>query len=303
MVLLVMVMLSVAFFSLIERKILSLIHYRKGPNKVSISGLLQPMADAMKLISKDDAPVSWSNKSLYYLSPVFMIFLSLVSWIVYPSVWGMGGQYHAFLLMIIILGLSVYGLMMSGWSPNSVYSVLGSIRAIAQSLSYEVVMSFVFLSVVVVVSSLSFSGFFRLNPTGLGLSILPLVLIMVFALIAELNRSPLDLAEGESELVSGYSVEYGGAMYTILFLSENIMIFFSSVILTFFFFSDLSSLAGGAMITTWSCVFCLIRGALPRIRYDKLMVICWEIILPTTLALFNMVGVLSIMSDMISSYI
>nr|YP_009519730.1 NADH dehydrogenase subunit 1 [Colpocephalum griffoneae]AYC65904.1 NADH dehydrogenase subunit 1 [Colpocephalum griffoneae] len=289
---LVMILLSVAFFSLMERKILSYVHFRKGPNKVIISGFLQPFADALKLLTKDDSPVLWSNKILYFFSPLFMFVLAMISWVVFPFFWGVTSNKLSFLITIIIMGLSVYGIMFSGWSSNSTYSMLGSMRSISQSISYEVVLSFIFLSMIFIISDYSIEMFYDWKLMKIFIFSPFLLSLTCFSLLAEMNRTPFDLAEGESELVSGYSVEYGGVSYTVIFLSENIMIFFSSFLITYFFFNNLTFFMNFFMFSFMSAMICLIRGVLPRFRYDKLMMICWMVMLPLILLNFNLIVLL-----------
>nr|YP_010890517.1 NADH dehydrogenase subunit 1 [Colpocephalum eucarenum]WIM51523.1 NADH dehydrogenase subunit 1 [Colpocephalum eucarenum] len=286
--LILMILLSVAFFSLMERKILSYVHERKGPNKVSLGGFLQPISDAVKLLSKDDMPVVWSNKLIFYFSPLFMFFLALLCWIVFPFIWGGMSNSVSFITMILIFGLSVYGIMLSGWSSNSTYSMLGSIRSVSQSISYEVIMSFIFLSIIFLVSDFSIEGFYKWKLMKIFIMCPFFLMLTCISLLAEMNRTPFDLAEGESELVSGYSVEYGGFSYTIIFLGENIMIFFSSFVISFFFFSSLTSFINFFCFSLITFFICLIRGVLPRLRYDQLMTMCWTYFMPLTLLLFNL---------------
>nr|WIM51618.1 NADH dehydrogenase subunit 1 [Colpocephalum spinicollis] len=285
----VMIMLSVAFFSLMERKILGYIQYRKGPNKILINGFFQPFADAIKLITKDDAPVSWSNTWMFYFSPLLMFFLSLFCWVITPSVWGVFSSKYSFISMIILFGMSVYGVMLSGWSSNSTYAMLGAIRSVSQSISYEVVMSFVILCVMCFFSNYSLEFLYKWKLTLTVMSCPFLFMICFISMLAELNRTPFDMAEGESELVSGYSTEYGGITYTIIFLSENVMIFFSSFVMTFFFFSSLNNILGFFIFSFMTYMICLIRGILPRLRYDVLMTMCWTYLMPIALIVFNFI--------------
>nr|WJQ21835.1 NADH dehydrogenase subunit 1 [Actornithophilus grandiceps] len=294
LILLVFIFLSVAFFSLMERKILSYVHFRKGPNKVLVSGLTQPFVDAIKLITKDDSPVSWSNKVYYYLSPIFMLVLSLMIWIVYPFLWGnLKSQNFSFLIIFLLMGLSVYGLIISGWSSNSKYAMLGSMRSIVQSISYEVILSFLFLSLMVLVWGYSIFSFLLFNNTKVFLMAPFLFLIFLITALAELNRAPFDLSEGESELVSGYSVEYGGIMYTLIFLSENVMIFFSSLMISFVFLNLSSFFLFFCSFSFFSFLICLIRGIVPRLRYDSLMSVCWILVLPLTMVSLNLIWLMS----------
>nr|YP_010890523.1 NADH dehydrogenase subunit 1 [Plegadiphilus threskiornis]WIM51529.1 NADH dehydrogenase subunit 1 [Plegadiphilus threskiornis] len=286
LVLMVMIMICVAFFSLMERKILSYIHFRKGPNKVMIMGFFQPFADAMKLISKDDSPVKWSNSVSYYLSPLFMMFLGLISWWIFPFNWKTYSNNSSLLFIILILGMTIYGILISGWSSNSKYATLGSMRSISQSISYEVLMSFVFLSLISVISSYSISKMYDYTMSKIIMMMPFMMLLLMISALAELNRSPFDLSEGESELVSGYSVEYGGIVYTLIFLSENIMIFFSSFILSFVCV-PYNTMIGVVLFSGFTFLICVIRGIVPRMRYDILMNLCWVYLLPLTLILFN----------------
>nr|WIL10134.1 NADH dehydrogenase subunit 1 [Actornithophilus hoplopteri] len=295
LIMLVFIFLSVAFFSLMERKILSYIHFRKGPNKVIIMGLFQPFVDAIKLITKDDSPVSWSNKALFYLSPIFMLSLSLIIWIVFPFLWGeLKTQNFSFLLIFFFLGMSVYGLIISGWSSNSKYAMLGSVRSIVQSISYEVILSFLLLSLMVLVWSYSIHDFGSFKLMKVFLMAPFLFSIFSITALAELNRSPFDLSEGESELVSGYSIEYGGIMYTMIFLSENVMIFFSSLLISYFFFNLSSTFMFFILFSFMSFMICLIRGIVPRLRYDILMYMCWVCLLPLAMVTLNLVWLLSL---------
>nr|AYC65885.1 NADH dehydrogenase subunit 1 [Amyrsidea minuta] len=286
-VLVICVMLAVAFFSLFERKILSYVHFRKGPNKVSILGIMQPISDAMKLISKDDSPSTWSNKFYYYISPVFMMMISLVSWWCFPMMWVNHSSFSSGLVVMMILGTTVYGILISGWSSNSKYSTIGGMRSVALSISYEVLLGFMFVALLSFschYSMMLFHVFYFCKFVVLS----PLIFILfVLSSIAELGRTPFDLAEGESELVSGYSVEYGGICYTLIFLSENVMIVFSSFLISFLFISSLCNIWGYILFTFILLLMCLVRGILPRIRYDQVMIMCWIWFLPMMITLVN----------------
>nr|QPN54259.1 NADH dehydrogenase subunit 1 [Laemobothrion tinnunculi] len=287
--LILMVMLSVAFFSLLERKILGYIHYRKGPNKVGYVGLFQPFADVIKLMTKDDFPVIWSNKMSYYGSPIYMLFLAMMMWSLLPYYWVSYSLKFSILLILLLLGMGVYSLIYAGWSSNSKYSLLGAMRSLTQSLSYEVTLGFMFITLISYSNSLAMKDNINFSSTPF-FFLFPIFGLMFFSLLAELNRAPMDLSEGESELVSGYSTEYGGIMYTLIFLSENMMIFFSTYLMTFFFIKSNSS----SIMFVFAQIFLLslvvmIRGVVPRFRYDKMMKMCWKQILPLSMSACSMV--------------
>nr|AYC65877.1 NADH dehydrogenase subunit 1 [Falcolipeurus quadripustulatus] len=256
-VLVLLVLISVAFFSLFERKLLSYVQYRKGPNKVSLVGVLQPLADALKLLTKSNFPPNQSSKIMYSLSPLLFMGMSLMFWVLYYSPL-LEFVHSGFLMVLFCFSISVYGVIFLGWFSNSKYATLGFIRSISQSISYEIVLSFGLLLMV------SFP--------------LSMVFFVVFiALLAEGGRSPFDLPEGESEIVSGYSIEYGGMNYCLVFLSENLVLMFMSFFIYLVFFW------GSLSLLKISCILfliVLIRGTLPRMRFDKIMMMCWLSLMP-----------------------
>nr|QNP09992.1 NADH dehydrogenase subunit 1 [Ochthebius sp. IBE<ESP> AN292] len=286
MILLVIcVLIGVAFLTLLERKVLGYIQIRKGPNKVGMMGILQPFSDAIKLFSKESIFPSMSNMSLFYLSPIFSLFFSLFLWLSMPFMsilfnFNLGG-----LFILCISSLSVYSIMIAGWSSNSNYSLLGGMRAVAQSISYEVSLSLILLSFLFLILSLNLYNFmmYQLNIWFIFL-LMPLCMMWVVSGLAETNRTPFDFAEGESELVSGFNVEYSSGGFALIFLAEYSSILFMSMmccimflgcdIFSFFFFLKL-----GFMSFFWVWV----RGTLPRFRYDKLMYLCWKSFLPVSL--------------------
>nr|YP_010890536.1 NADH dehydrogenase subunit 1 [Eomenopon denticulatum]WIM51542.1 NADH dehydrogenase subunit 1 [Eomenopon denticulatum] len=280
-------LLSVAFFTLMERKILGYVQMRKGPNKLLLMGVSQPLADALKLISKDDFPVTWSNSIMFYISPGFMMLMSLSLWIIIPHIEGVFTNPFSLLFMMMIYGMFVYSVLWSGWSCNSVYSLLGSIRCVNQSISYEVVFSFIILSVIYLYStfSLDMIGMWTVAVLS-GMNPFLLYIIFVVVLI-EMGRSPFDLPEGESELVSGFMTEYGGVGFMMIFISENLMIFFSSFIICTLFFNLKSPLKMSSLAMFIMFMFVVVRSSFPRIRYDKLMELSWKAFTPLTLMMFN----------------
>nr|QFX74505.1 NADH dehydrogenase subunit 1 [Isotomurus maculatus] len=285
LLLIVGVLISVAFMILFERKILGYIQVRKGPNKVGYTGILQSFGDAIKLFVKEQSIPLNSNLVPYYFSPVFSLFLVLVLWMVFPYDsllinYTMGG-----LFFFCCTSFGVYTLMGSGWSSNSNYALLGSIRGVAQTVSYEVSMALIFLSFVFLLMGYKFYYFYT-NQVFVWFFVLclPLFLCWVTSILAETNRTPFDFAEGESELVSGFNIEYGSGGFALLFLAEYGSIIFMSYLTALVF------CGGGGnfyLLNVIGCFFCFwfiwVRGTLPRYRYDKLMYLAWKIFLPVAL--------------------
>nr|UTN43058.1 NADH dehydrogenase subunit 1 [Goniodes ortygis] len=274
------ILISVAFFSLFERKLMGLVHYRKGPNKVGVGGFLQPFADAMKLISKIETTPTASVELLYWLSPLTTLFLSMIIWLVYPVIWGFFTSSSSMLIVLCIYSLSVYGVILSGWFSLSKYATIGCVRALAQSISYEIGLTLVILLVSLIFSSMSLEMFVSVPVFWSLWFMFPLFILFEITLFAETNRSPFDLAEGESELVGGFSVEYGGLSYTLIFLGENLALLFAGMISSILFFN-------GSIICSVIIIglFVVIRSQLPRVRFDKVMKLFWEVILPLQMGL------------------
>nr|AVE15612.1 NADH dehydrogenase subunit 1 [Caliris sp. JZ-2017] len=285
LILIIFVMIGVAFFTLLERKVLGYIHLRKGPNKVGFSGIFQPFSDAMKLFCSEHMNPLISNYYLYYICPVFSLFLSLVLWMLMPYFSGFFTFNLGLFFFLVCTSMGVYTVMLAGWSSNSNYSLLGGLRAVAQTISYEVSLALVMLSFVILVSSYSLMEFYYFQMKVWFLFFcLPLYLIWFVSCLAETNRSPFDFAEGESELVSGFNVEYGGGGFALIFLSEYSSILFMSMLMCIFFLgSDLYSLIFFLSLVLISFIYIWVRGTLPRFRYDKLMYLAWSSFLPLSL--------------------
>nr|ARO34984.1 NADH dehydrogenase subunit 1 [Cerion tridentatum costellata] len=275
------ILISVAYFTLLERKVLSYIQNRKGPNKVSIGGFLQPIADAIKLFAKESFLLTKSNKSIYVLSPVMGFTVMYSVWFLLPSDWQVIGFLCSGVLFLCISSMNVYMVLGAGWSSNSVYSLLGAYRAGAQVLSYEV--SLVFLVLVPVILSFSFSlSLISMSPSLVFM--LPLCLLIWFTTaLAETNRAPFDFAEGESELVSGFNTEYHGVQFSMLFLSEYSSILFMSMMSVVLMLSYWLVVQFTLFTLIVSGLFLVSRGVFPRLRYDLLMMICWKSFLPLIL--------------------
>nr|YP_010954513.1 NADH dehydrogenase subunit 1 [Teredorus guangxiensis]WMV02069.1 NADH dehydrogenase subunit 1 [Teredorus guangxiensis] len=281
--LVLVVLISVAFLTLMERSVLGYVQLRKGPNKVGLLGVLQPFGDAIKLFSKEQLLPHISNYFFYYFSPVFSLFLALLLWMLFPYFTFFCAFSLGFMFLLCIVSLGVYGLMIAGWSSNSNYSLLGALRSVAQSISYEVSFAIIMISLFFFLGCYDFNYFIYYDVWFLFI-FFPLFLCFYVSCLAETNRIPFDFAEGESELVSGFNVEYGGSGFALIFLAEYSMIIYMSFLMVIFFFGgDYSSLLFFFKLVLMSFSFIWVRGTLPRYRYDKLMYLSWKIILPVSL--------------------
>nr|YP_009511987.1 NADH dehydrogenase subunit 1 [Aristeus virilis]AXI97913.1 NADH dehydrogenase subunit 1 [Aristeus virilis] len=285
LVLIICVLVGVAFVTLLERKILGYIQIRKGPNKVGFMGLLQPFADAVKLFTKEQTLPTMSNFLPYYMSPVFSLFVSLIVWLVMPYELGLMNFNMSTLFFLCCTSLGVYTTMSAGWSSNSKYSLLGSLRAVAQTISYEVSLALVLLSFIFLVGGFDLS-LFSLYQRDIWFMwfTFPLAMVWFASCLAETNRTPFDFAEGESELVSGFNTEYSSGGFALIFMAEYASILFMSMLFALLF------LGGGLLSPLYyvklvmvAFAFVWVRGTLPRFRYDKLMYLAWKSFLPVAL--------------------
>nr|YP_009383611.1 NADH dehydrogenase subunit 1 [Zelandoperla fenestrata]ARS43783.1 NADH dehydrogenase subunit 1 [Zelandoperla fenestrata] len=294
LILIICVLVGVAFLTLLERKVLGYIQIRKGPNKVGFAGIPQPFCDAIKLFTKEQTYPVTSNYLPYYFSPIFSLFLSLVVWMIIPYFTGMYTFNLGLLFFLCCTSLGVYTVMIAGWSSNSNYALLGGLRAVAQTISYEVSMALILLSFVFLVGGFCLLDF-MIFQNGLWFMFLtfPLALSWFASCLAETNRTPFDFAEGESELVSGFNVEYSSGGFALIFLAEYASILFMSMLFCVIFLGcDLFSLSFFLKLTFISFMFIWVRGTLPRFRYDKLMYLAWKSFLPLSLNyLFLFIGV------------
>nr|UPI55428.1 NADH dehydrogenase subunit 1 [Scotomedes sp.] len=285
MILIIMVLVAVAFVTLLERKVLGYIQMRKGPNKVGLIGLLQPFSDGLKLFFKEHTWSYMSNYIIYFFSPVFMLMLSMLMWSMFPYVVNVCSFNMGVLFFLCCTGLGVYGVMLSGWSSNSNYSLLGGLRSVAQTISYEVSMALIMLCMVIFVYSFNLVDFMLYQMGGWFMFFsFPLFFCWFSSCLAETNRSPFDFAEGESELVSGFNVEYSGGGFAFIFLSEYMNIIFMSLLSVIMFMGcDMISVFFYMKVVFMVFLFIWVRGTLPRFRYDKLMYLTWSVFLPVSL--------------------
>lgn len=292
-------LLAVAFFTLLERKGLSYIQIRKGPNKVGIMGLPQPLADAAKLLTKEITKPTIANYSPYFLAPILRLLLALLLWQLYPRFYSLSYFKWGILFFLCISRLNVYGTLIAGWASNSKYALLGRLRAIAQTISYEVRIALILLFPLFIIITFRFND---LNQTQdkiwLILLITPIFFIWFTTCIAETNRAPFDFAEGESELVSGFNIEYGAAGFALIFLAEyaNILVISLFSRILFFGGNNLLIFSNDIVLTRkiflFAFLFIWVRARYPRFRYDLLIKLTWKRFLPTALSRLTLIRIL-----------
>nr|BCD55882.1 NADH dehydrogenase subunit 1 [Pitta nympha] len=288
------VLIAVAFLTLVERKILSYMQARKGPNIVGPFGLLQPVADGIKLFIKEPIRPSTSSPSLFIMTPMLALTLAIMIWTPLPLPFSLTDLNLSVLFLLALSSLAVYSILWSGWASNSKYALIGALRAVAQTISYEVTLAIILLSTIIL------SGNYNLNaltttqePMYLLFSSWPLAMMWYISTLAETNRAPFDLTEGESELVSGFNVEYAAGPFALFFLAEYANIMLMNMLTTILFLNPSSLNLPQELIPTTlatktlllSAGFIWIRASYPRFRYDQLMHLLWKSFLPLTLAL------------------
>nr|YP_010626102.1 NADH dehydrogenase subunit 1 [Fibla pasiphae]WBK02913.1 NADH dehydrogenase subunit 1 [Fibla pasiphae] len=288
LILIICLLVGVAFLTLLERKVLGYIQIRKGPNKVGFMGLLQPFSDAIKLFTKEQTFPIYANYLMYYFSPVMSFMLSMIIWLVMPYYCGMINFSLGILFMLCCLSMGVYGLMIAGWASNSMYALLGGLRAIAQTISYEISLVLILMSFILLMLSFNLLDFLKYQYYCWMLFIaFPLMLMWLATMLAETNRTPFDFAEGESELVSGFNVEYSSGGFALIFLAEYLSILFMSMLFVVIFMGGyVMNLFFYMKMLFLSFFFLWVRGTLPRFRYDKLMYLAWKCYLPLSINLF-----------------
>ena len=296
---------AVAYLTLFERKVIGAMHLRKGPNVVGPFGLLQPMADGLKLFLKETVIPTGANRVVFVMAPMITFILALVAWAVIPfdEGWVLADINVGILYLFAISSLGVYGIIMSGWASNSKYAFLGALRSAAQMVSYEVSMGFVIITVLLCVGSLNLTDIVLAQKGPLGflnwffLPLLPMAVIFFISTLAETNRHPFDLPESEAELVAGYNVEYSAMTFALFFLGEYANMILMAAMTTVLFLGGWLPPFDVAPFTwvpgpIWFAlkiaavlfVFVWVRATFPRYRYDQLMRLGWKVFLPISLA-------------------
>lgn len=281
----IIALIAIAFYTLIERKFLGYFQLRKGPNKVILIGIPQPFADAIKLFTKEQINPTPANISPYIFAPILGLILALILWILFPHSNPSIFIIYGALYFLCVSRINVYTTFIAGWCSNSKYALLGALRGIAQTISYEVSIALIILSILILHQSIDFNS---IKPySWIILIITPLFIIWFITNLAETNRTPFDFAEGESELVSGFNVEYRAGLFALIFIAEYINILFISLITATLFSGYLNLLSDIQLIIKTifiATAFVWIRATLPRIRYDNLIYLTWKRFLPFSLA-------------------
>jgi NADH-quinone oxidoreductase subunit H len=306
---------AVAYLTLWERKAISFTQIRIGPNRIGPSGLLQPIADAVKLMTKEIILPTMANKGLFYVGPVMTIMPALVAWVVIPfgPEVAVANVNAGLLLLMAVTSIEVYGVIIAGWSSNSKYALMGALRASAQMVSYEIAMGFCLVIVLMVTGSMNMTQIVLSQARGMGvdmglnllswnwLPLLPIFFVYYISGLAECNRHPFDVVEGESEIVAGHMIEYSGMSFGLFFLAEYANMWLVSILATTMFlggwlppFEFLSFIPGwiwlGIKTFVLCTVFLWVRASFPRFRYDQIMRLGWKIFIPVTLVWLIVVG-------------
>ena len=284
-ILIIFILIGVAFFTLLERKTLRYIQYRKGPNKVGYIGVLQPFSDGIKLFRKEILLPRNSNLLIFFLMPLLNIFLRITIWILLPYLFTYIFFNMRILLFICLSGLRVYTIILRRWSSNSHYSLLGRLRTIAQLISYEISLSLILLSLLILINRFNLYELFLIQKKmWILFCLFPIRIIWLISCFAETNRTPFDFSEGESELVSGFNIEYSSVFFAYIFLAEYSRIIFISILTVILFIGgNFFSLIFYIKRSLLCFFFIWVRGTIPRFRYDKLIYINWKVFLPISI--------------------
>jgi NADH-quinone oxidoreductase subunit H len=320
-IVLVPLLLTVLYYQLVERWVIGWIQVRKGPNRVGYKGILQPIADAIKLLMKEQIIPSGASKGLFLLAPIVSVAPALAAWSIVPFApgWVIANVDAAILLMLAMTSMGIYGVIIAGWASNSKYAFIGAMRAAAQMVSYEIAMGFALVGALMAGQSMNLTAIVARQDGDYGLfewfwiPLLPLFVIHFIAGLAETNRAPFDVAEGESEIVAGFHVEYSGMTFAVFFLAEYANMILISTISALLFWGGWLSPFNFAFIremgtpVSWLAVpgiwwlaakiaffmfaFLWIRATFPRFRYDQIMRLGWKVFIPVTLVWIAVIGV------------
>ena len=321
-IVLVPLLLTVLYYQLIERWVIGWIQVRKGPNRVGYKGILQPIADAIKLLMKEQIVPAGTSKALFLLAPVIAVAPALAAWSIVPFMpgWVIANVDAALLVMLAMTSMGVYGIIIAGWASNSKYAFIGAMRAAAQMVAYEIAMGFALVGALMAGQSMNLTEIVARQDGSYGflewfwIPLFPLFLIHFIAGLAETNRHPFDVAEGESEIVAGFHVEYSGMMFAVFFLAEYANMILISFISSLLFMGGWLSPLNFAFVrefppaVSWLAapsifwllakvaflmfVFLWIRASFPRYRYDQIMRLGWKVFIPITLVWITVVGFL-----------
>jgi len=319
---LVPLLLTVLYYQLIERWVIGWIQVRIGPNRVGWKGVLQPIADAIKLLMKEQMVPTGANKVLFFLAPIVAVAPAIAAWAVVPFMpgWVVSNVDAGILVLLAMTSLGIYGIIIAGWASNSKYAFLGAMRATAQMVSYELAMGFALVCALMAGQSMNLSEIVARQDGGYGffhwfwLPLLPMFFVYFISGLAETNRAPFDVAEGESEIVAGFHVEYSGMMFAVFFLAEYANMILISVVCSLLFWGgwlspfnfDFIRNAGPAVswlaapsilwllakISFFMFAFLWVRATFPRFRYDQIMRLGWKVFIPLTLVWIAVVGVM-----------
>nr|AFX67638.1 NADH dehydrogenase subunit 1 [Melanotaenia sp. 'Pianfon'] len=294
LILIIFILLPVALLTLVERKVLGYMQLRKGPNVVGPYGLLQPVADGLKLFMKEPVRPSTASSLMFLLAPILALTLALTLWAPMPLPSPMADMTLGVLFILAISSLTVYTILGSGWASNSKYALIGALRAVAQTISYEVSLGLILLATIIFTGGFTLQTFNTAQETiWLIIPAWPLASMWYISTLAETNRAPFDLTEGESELVSGFNVEYAGGPFALFFLAEYANILLMNTLSAVLFLGtslvyhapEISTILLMIKTTLLSTVFLWVRASYPRFRYDQLMHLTWKNFLPLTLAM------------------
>ena len=293
------ILICVAFFTLLERKVIGYIQRRRGPNVVGIAGILQPFADGLKLLIKEPLIPGNANRYLFIIAPMLTLYLSFLGWAIIPFEYGIvfSNINIGILYLFAISSLGVYGIILAGWASNSKYAFFGSLRSAAQMISYEVSIGIIIISVILCSGSLNLTDIvLAQQDIWYFIPLFPLFILFIISSIAETNRAPFDLPEAEAELVSGYNVEYSSVGFAFFFIGEYANIILMSAMSVILFlggwlpiinilpFTLISGYIWFSIKTIFMVfLFILVRAAFPRYRYDQLMYLGWKVFLPLSL--------------------